>query len=291
MLHCRGGYFYVGHTDDLERRLGQHFQGEIAGFTADHQPVELAWARDFPTREEAKRCELQLKGWSRPKKLAIIRGDWGRISMLAKNKGSPSTGSGRSDLGERVTPNPDRAEPVEALSFSLVPHPGTRPSSVRDVEARIKFADGLTWLNFEISPGAGLRLPAQVRPNRSDGLWRTTCMELFVTDGLGAGYREYNFAPSREWAAYRFVSYRDEAAELSVKTAPSIGTMRSEAVFSLHVAIEGPILKTGDHFALSAMIEETDGTKSYWALAHPPGKPDFHHPTCFAATLPAPDAP
>ncbi len=43
--------------------------------------------------------------------------------------------------------------------------------------------------------------------------------------------------------------------------------------------------------ALSAVIEETDGTKSYWALAHPPGKPDFHHHTCFAATLPPPTTP
>ena len=37
---------------------------------------------------------------------------------------------------------------------------------------------------------------------------------------------------------------------------------------------------------LSAILEEIDGTKSYWALAHPPGdKPDFHDPVCFAARL------
>jgi len=41
---------------------------------------------------------------------------------------------------------------------------------------------------------------------------------------------------------------------------------------------------------LSAVIEEADGTKSFWALAHPPGRPDFHHPDCFALTLGAPDA-
>ena len=46
----------------------------------------------------------------------------------------------------------------------------------------------------------------------------------------------------------------------------------------------------GAKLALSAVIEELDGTKSYWALAHPPGKPDFHHPDCFALTLGAPDA-
>jgi len=44
----------------------------------------------------------------------------------------------------------------------------------------------------------------------------------------------------------------------------------------------------GARIGLSAVIEETDGTKSYWALRHPPGKPDFHHPDCFALTLGAP---
>ena len=43
-------------------------------------------------------------------------------------------------------------------------------------------------------------------------------------------------------------------------------------------------------YGLSAVIEEAGAVKSYWSLAHPPGKPDFHHPTCFAATLAAPSA-
>jgi predicted GIY-YIG superfamily endonuclease len=289
MLHCRGGYFYVGHTDDLERRLGQHFQSQIAGFTADHQPVELAWAQDFPTREEAKACERQLKGWSKPKKLALIRGDWGRISTLAKNKCSPSTGSGRSGEEEKFVPYPDRAEPVEALSFSLVPHPETRSTSVRSVQARVKVSDGLTWLTFEVSPATALQIPDQFQPTRTDGLWRTTCMELFVGDSQAVGYREYNFSPSREWAAYCFSSYRSEAKNVTPKRPPAIGTMRGGTNFYLFAAIEDQVLQAGDRIALSAVIEETNGTKSYWALAHPPGKPDFHHPTCFAATLPAPD--
>ena len=94
LLHCRGGYFYVGHTDDLERRIAQHTTGAIPGFTADHLPVELVWSQDFPTRDEAKAAEKQIKGWSRAKKLALIRGDWGLISALAKKKDSPSTSSG-----------------------------------------------------------------------------------------------------------------------------------------------------------------------------------------------------
>jgi predicted GIY-YIG superfamily endonuclease len=95
MLHCRGGFLYVGHTDDLGRRMGQHEQGAVAGFVNDHWPAKLVWPAEFPSRYEALAMERRLKGWSRAKKLALIRGDWDRISALAKGKDSPSTSSGR----------------------------------------------------------------------------------------------------------------------------------------------------------------------------------------------------
>lgn len=98
MLHCRGGYLYIGHTDDLERRIAEHRNGHYPGFTADHQPVEYVWSDEFQTRDEAKAIERKLKGWSRAKKLALIRGDWDRISALAKKKSSPSTSSGQTEL-------------------------------------------------------------------------------------------------------------------------------------------------------------------------------------------------
>jgi len=98
MLHCRGGKFYTGHTDDLERRIGEHQSGLIKGFTSDKLPVELVWSQDFPTRHEAVAAELQIKGWSRAKKLALIRGDWDAVSRHAKSKNGPSTSSGRTEL-------------------------------------------------------------------------------------------------------------------------------------------------------------------------------------------------
>lgn len=100
MLHCAGGTFYVGHTDNLEQRIGQHEQGGIAGFTSDKLPVKLVWCECFTQRIEALEMERRLKGWSRAKKLALIRGDWDRISALARNrKDDPSTGSGRTEEG------------------------------------------------------------------------------------------------------------------------------------------------------------------------------------------------
>jgi putative endonuclease len=97
MLHCRGGLFYVGHTDNLEARIGQHQSGAVPGFTRDHLPVTLVWSQDFPSRLEALAAERRIKGWRRAKKLALIRGDWALISALAKSKNSPSTSSGRTE--------------------------------------------------------------------------------------------------------------------------------------------------------------------------------------------------
>jgi putative endonuclease len=96
-LHCRGGYFYVGHTDDLERRMAQHKSGAFPGFSRDHSPVELVGSEAFVSREEAKSAEKRIKVWTRAKKLALIRGDWDRVVTLAKSKSSPSTSSGHPD--------------------------------------------------------------------------------------------------------------------------------------------------------------------------------------------------
>ena len=84
LLQCADGSYYAGHTDDLNRRLGQHQCGECGGYTATRLPVELAWSQEFVTREEALAAEQQIKGWSRAKKEALMAGDWERISVLAK---------------------------------------------------------------------------------------------------------------------------------------------------------------------------------------------------------------
>jgi len=99
MLHCNGGAFYVGHTDDLERRIAQHEAGETPGFVRDHLPVKLVWSEAFSTREEALAMERRLKGWSHAKKMALIRGDWDDLSRLGRGekKDRPSTSSGRTE--------------------------------------------------------------------------------------------------------------------------------------------------------------------------------------------------
>ena len=71
---------------DLDRRIAQHIDGIIGGYTAKRRPVALVWSDNFPTREEALSAERRIKGWNRAKKEALIAGDWDQISVLARNR-------------------------------------------------------------------------------------------------------------------------------------------------------------------------------------------------------------
>jgi hypothetical protein len=135
-----------------------------------------------------------------------------------------------------------------------------------------------------------LRLPPFESLRRGDSLWRRTCFEAFIGAKNDAEYYEFNFAPSGEWAAYSFKDYRNGALYASDGFEPKIVAERGENVFELSAAIkldsfpgiEGEVqLCVG----ISSVIETVDGTLSYWALRHPPGKPDFHHAETFALEL------
>ncbi len=84
LLQCADNSFYCGHTDDIERRLSQHHDGQI-GYTAARKPVLLVWQGEFVTRAEAISFERRVKGWSRAKKAALVAGDWEQIKRLSRN--------------------------------------------------------------------------------------------------------------------------------------------------------------------------------------------------------------
>jgi predicted GIY-YIG superfamily endonuclease len=86
ILRCADGALYIGHTDDLEFRFAQHQSGECGGFTSGRRPVELVYAAEMPTRDEAIVRERQIKKWSRAKKEALIASDWTRLSRLARGR-------------------------------------------------------------------------------------------------------------------------------------------------------------------------------------------------------------
>lgn len=133
-----------------------------------------------------------------------------------------------------------------------------------------------------------LILPEVADWGRADGLWRTTCFEAFLGDGASEGYREFNFSPSMRWAAYGFDGYRAGMADLPEHAFVSMMMGRVEEGYEMAAAIatvfalEREPLRLG----LSAVIEDRAGGLSYWALAHPADKPDFHHPDSFVLTLP-----
>jgi hypothetical protein len=179
------------------------------------------------------------------------------------------------------------------MLHALKLHPESRSSAVRHVEvdAARKRAGGLV-LRYAVSGNIGeLALPAVTAPTRVDELWRHTCFEAFIRPAAGEAYYELNFAPSTQWAAYRFDSYRT-----GMRAAGDIAALRSEVDrggnrFTLEATVrwdESSELGRAAtwRLGLSAVLEEADGGKSYWALAHPPGKkPDFHHADCFALEL------
>lgn len=86
LLRCADESYYVGHTDDLERRFHEHVEGGKCAYTERRRPVELVWSQEFATRAEALAAELQIKGWSRAKKQALIREDFAALSSAAKKK-------------------------------------------------------------------------------------------------------------------------------------------------------------------------------------------------------------
>jgi putative endonuclease len=97
LLRCADGSYYAGHTDDLDRRIGEHTSGACGGYTSTRLPVELVFSQSCATRIEALSLERQIKGWGRAKKEALIRGDWNEVSRLAKGRARRDDDPGRAD--------------------------------------------------------------------------------------------------------------------------------------------------------------------------------------------------
>lgn len=136
-------------------------------------------------------------------------------------------------------------------------------------------------------PNLDLRVPTPHHPAPADALWRTTCCELFLATLGQAGYLEFNFSPSGQWASLDFIDTRRPAPRNVVLPAPRIEYRRGEDLLQLDVSLPKAALPPGDtlRLAVSAVLEAEGGRFGYWALAHPPGPPDFHHHAGFVVSL------
>ena len=92
ILKCADGSYYTGHTDNLEERIGKHMDGGMGGYTSSRLPVRLVFTEQFVSRAEALEMEQRIKGWSRKKKEAMMRGDWKEVQRLAWGTRNPLPG-------------------------------------------------------------------------------------------------------------------------------------------------------------------------------------------------------
>ncbi len=133
-----------------------------------------------------------------------------------------------------------------------------------------------------------IALPPPRAPGFADNLWQHTCFEAFVADAASPDYREFNFSPSGLWASYSFSGYREGGKPSNAPT-PRIAFSRFqdrlELVAILATAALPPATNATWRLGLSAVIEGIDGQRSYWALAHPAERPDFHHRDAFILEL------
>jgi hypothetical protein len=164
-------------------------------------------------------------------------------------------------------------------------HPDSRCEAVKAIAVEIAFLrPGVLALSYGVEGTiAALAVPPLAQPVRADGLWQHCCFEVFLK--AGTAYTEFNFAPSRAWAAYHLDDYRQGRRPAEVE-APVIAVEASETQLTLRAELILPGVAAWQ-VGLSAVLEEKNGALSYWALAHPPGQPDFHHPDCFTLDIPA----
>jgi hypothetical protein len=167
----------------------------------------------------------------------------------------------------------------------LTRHPQSAGGAVQSIIVRLeRAAHGTLALRFTLEGQISrVHVPPPQAARFVDGLWQHTCCEIFIAPKGSTLYREFNFSPSGEWAAYEFRRYREGAPLADTALNPRIAVRRGEERLELEARVPCPAHACS--IALCAVIEDQAGVLSYWALKHPSGKPDFHHPAGFALEL------
>lgn len=163
-------------------------------------------------------------------------------------------------------------------------HPDAPCTAVESINSTLRWERGrVLAVTYKLSGAVDqLRIPPERSTRRLNDLWQHTCFELFIGAKNDAEYYEFNFSPSGEWAAYEFRDYRDggpfndDEIEPKVTVQRGTGTLELDAIVRLD-RLPGIQPDVCLCLGLSAVIEDVNGLFSYWALKHPPGKPDFHH--------------
>ena len=185
----------------------------------------------------------------------------------------------------------DLAEKNLMVNQRLTCHTDTVTTSVWIVDVNIRpQPQGDLSLSYKLTGDlAKIRIPAQQPSIAKDGLWEHTCFEAFIAVEGEAGYHEFNFSPSGQWAAYSFSDYRVRNP-WTASQRPAIRFVKSEGLLLLEAVIVAADLPQNMadkplQLGLAAVIEVSDGSCSYWALHHPEDRPDFHDRAGFILSL------
>ena len=177
--------------------------------------------------------------------------------------------------------------------WTLLPHPDTPEPAVRALSVAVERTGERLWLRYVVECDMeAIQWPAPAAPAFTDGLWQHTCFEVFMRGEESTAYVEGNFSPSWEYAFYGFSGYREGMTALPRAEDPQISFDAAHDQFALETTIDlasiaSEMAAIDWTIGLSAVIENVEGGKSYYALAHPGGAPDFHHASCFALELKA----
>jgi hypothetical protein len=140
-------------------------------------------------------------------------------------------------------------------TYELEPHPTFAPGQVKAVSVRwSELPDGRLMLRYRVDGCSTLVVPAFHGRGRGDELWKTTCFELFLYDG-GGRYREFNFSPSGQWAAYAFSGYRNLAGNAEPRAIPDIKHETGDKMFMQTVFLDLRELAGAERASLAAVIE------------------------------------
>jgi hypothetical protein len=181
---------------------------------------------------------------------------------------------------------------LATTQIGLVAHPTTQSDAIQSLDVQLSvLSPGVLTLGYTLQADMSrIRVGPEGVPGPADDLWKHTCFEAFIQPCGSHGYYEFNFSPTRQWAVYRFHSYREGMTPMHMANPPDISIRKAPNYLELQVTFPLPISAGAGaaqrpKLALTAVVEEDSGRLCYWSARHPQGKPDFHHPDGFAFEL------
>jgi hypothetical protein len=181
---------------------------------------------------------------------------------------------------------------IDTHQIFLSAHPTSQSDCIQRLDVRLAFpSPAFVTLTYTLRGDMSrIRVGSEATPGPADGLWKHTCFEAFIQPGGSPGYYEFNFSPTRQWAVYRFDSYRQGMTPMELASPPDISVRKAQDQLELQSTFPLPISAAAGgarrtRLGLAAVVEEESGRLCYWSGRHPEGKPDFHHADGFAFEL------